>query len=113
MTGTNISRPVKARYDYLPYGEELPPSVGGRSSIGGYGGADSTLQKFTQKERDAESGLDYFGARYYSSPQGRFTSVDPHNIILEAQATAEASPQKAKAQFLNYLAAPQQWNRYP
>ncbi|MFY9574865.1 MAG: hypothetical protein WAV20_25975 [Blastocatellia bacterium] len=45
-------------------------------------------------------------------PQGRFTSVDPHNIILEAQATAEASPQKAKAQFLNYLAAPQQWNRY-
>lgn len=56
--------------------------------------------------------MDYFGARYYSSPQGRFTSVDPHNIILEAQATAEASPQKAKAQFLNYLAAPQQWNRY-
>ena len=66
----------------------------------------------TQKERDSESGLDYFGARYYSSPQGRFTSVDPHNVILEAQATAEASAQKAKAQFLNYLASPQQWNRY-
>lgn len=29
------------------------------------------------KERDAETGLDYFGARYLSSPQGRFTSPDP------------------------------------
>ncbi len=33
--------------------------------------------KFTAKERDAESGLDYFGARYFSGPQGRFTSPDP------------------------------------
>jgi RHS repeat-associated protein len=33
-------------------------------------------QKFTQKERDNETGLDYFGARYYSSTQGRFTGVD-------------------------------------
>jgi RHS repeat-associated protein len=30
----------------------------------------------TGKERDAESGLDYFGARYFSGPQGRFTSAD-------------------------------------
>ncbi|MFY9553175.1 MAG: RHS repeat-associated core domain-containing protein, partial [Blastocatellia bacterium] len=41
-----------------------------------YDGADSTKQKFTQKERDNESGLDYFLARYYSSAQGRFTSAD-------------------------------------
>jgi RHS repeat-associated protein len=33
--------------------------------------------KFTGKERDAESGLDYFGARYFSGAQGRFTSPDP------------------------------------
>lgn len=32
--------------------------------------------KFTGKERDAETGLDYFGARYFSAAQGRFTSVD-------------------------------------
>ena len=32
--------------------------------------------KFTGKERDAESGLDEFGARYYSSAQGRFASPD-------------------------------------
>ncbi|MEZ5355751.1 MAG: RHS repeat-associated core domain-containing protein [Bryobacteraceae bacterium] len=33
--------------------------------------------KYTGKERDAETGLDYFGARYMSSAQGRFTSPDP------------------------------------
>ncbi|MGI8770700.1 MAG: RHS repeat-associated core domain-containing protein [Acidobacteriaceae bacterium] len=31
---------------------------------------------FTGKERDYESGLDYFGARYYSSTMGRFMSPD-------------------------------------
>jgi RHS repeat-associated protein len=30
----------------------------------------------TGKERDAESGLDYFGARYYASSMGRFMSPD-------------------------------------
>ncbi len=34
-------------------------------------------QKFTTKERDSETGLDYFGARYYGSALGRFTSPDP------------------------------------
>ena len=34
-------------------------------------------QKFTRKERDNETGLDYFGERYYSSTMGRFTTVDP------------------------------------
>jgi RHS repeat-associated protein len=33
-------------------------------------------QLFTGKERDAETGLDYFGARYFSGAQGRFTSPD-------------------------------------
>lgn len=33
--------------------------------------------ELTGKERDAETGLDYFGARYYSGGQGRFTSPDP------------------------------------
>ncbi len=32
--------------------------------------------QFTGKERDAETGLDYFGARYMSAAQGRFTSPD-------------------------------------
>ncbi|MCZ2074051.1 MAG: hypothetical protein LC130_03515 [Bryobacterales bacterium] len=29
------------------------------------------------KERDAETGLNYFDFRYFSSAQGRFTSPDP------------------------------------
>ncbi len=37
----------------------------------------STLaMEFTGKERDAETGLDYFGARYFSAAQGRWTSPD-------------------------------------
>ena len=35
-----------------------------------------TSCKFTGKERDSESGLDYFGARYYSSSMGRWMSPD-------------------------------------
>ena len=37
---------------------------------------DIVNQKFTSKERDNETGLDYFGARYFSGAQGRFTSTD-------------------------------------
>jgi RHS repeat-associated protein len=37
---------------------------------------DFIAPEFTSKERDAETGLDFFGARYFSSAQGRFTSPD-------------------------------------
>ncbi len=53
--------------DYYPYGGEYPPFC---STI-----ADQKF-KFTGKERDAESGLDYFGARYYGSALGRFLTPD-------------------------------------
>jgi RHS repeat-associated protein len=36
-----------------------------------------TEHLFTGKERDTESGNDYFGARYYASSMGRFMSPDP------------------------------------
>jgi len=39
--------------------------------------------KFTGKERDAESGNDYFGARYYGTSMGRFMSPDPTGGHLE------------------------------
>jgi len=52
--------------DYFPFGGERQylASVGDQHF------------KFTGKERDAESGLDYFGARYYSSIMGRWMSPD-------------------------------------
>ncbi len=70
-TGTLAS--VK-RTDYLPFGEELGAGI--RSATYGYG-ADCWRQKFTGQERDVETGLDFFGARYFGSSQGRFTSPDP------------------------------------
>ncbi|MEE8583491.1 MAG: RHS repeat-associated core domain-containing protein, partial [Acidobacteriota bacterium] len=56
-------------------------------------GCNAHVRKFTEKERDPESGLDYFGARYCDSITGRFLSVDP--------ALGSADP-----------GAPQTWNRY-
>ena len=78
LTGT-----VTRRYDYLPFGDELPAGTGVRTTAQGYGSAvypmnppDVVSQKFTGKERDAETGLDYFGARYFSGAEGRFISAD-------------------------------------
>ena len=65
---------VVSRHDYLPFGEEIG-SLGGRTAALKYS-ASGTAQKFTGKERDTESGLDYFGARYFSGAGGRFTSAD-------------------------------------
>ena len=41
---------------------------------------DVSTRHFTGKERDSESGLDDFDARYYSSTMGRFTSPDWSDI---------------------------------
>ncbi len=48
-----------------------------------YRSADSTVEvsarryRYTGKERDEETGLDYFGARYYAPWLGRWTTADP------------------------------------
>jgi RHS repeat-associated protein len=54
--------------DYYPFGETIR-SVTGNLYRDKY--------KFTEKERDTETGYDYFGARYYDSYIGRWLSVDP------------------------------------
>ena len=41
---------------------------------------DESGMAFTGKERDGETGLGYFGARYMNSAQGRFTSPDLVNV---------------------------------
>ena len=40
----------------------------------------SNAYLFTDQERDGETGLDYFGARYYDPWVGRFMSVDPESL---------------------------------
>jgi len=57
-------------HDFLPFGEEIP-----RTS-GCYAASTSNTLKFTGKERDQETGNDYFGARYLSAAQGRWTIPD-------------------------------------
>lgn len=71
------------RYDYLPFGE-----------LWGNPPTPADPREFAGKERDGETGFDYFGARYYASQTGRFTSVDP---VLNMEAA---------------LTDPQRWNRY-
>ena len=91
---TNSGASVVSRHDYMPFGEELGAGVGGRTTGMGFpGSSDGIRQKFTGYERDAETALDFAHARFYSSNQGRFTSVDP--------LTASATP-----------ANPQSFNRY-
>jgi RHS repeat-associated protein len=53
----------------------------------------TNLAGFSGKERDAETGLDYFGARYFSGAQGRFTG--PVNFLNDTTALD-----------------PQRWNLY-
>jgi len=67
------------RHDYLPFGAELFADVGTRTTDQGYAThtqQDGQRKQFSSKERDAETGLDYFLARHYSSTQGRFISPD-------------------------------------
>ena len=55
--------------DYYPYGETRVGQEGTSGHKPDYG--------FTGKEEDTESGLHYFGARFYDATIGRFTSQDP------------------------------------
>ena len=78
---TNANGNPIAYHDYVPFGAEIPAGVNGRSNL--YGAADGMNKKFTGQYRDTEtqssamtSGLDYFGARYFSAAQGRFTTPD-------------------------------------
>ncbi len=62
---TDASGTITAESDYYPWGGELQ-----------FVANDSNDYKFTGKKRDTETGLDYFGARYYSNGLGRWISAD-------------------------------------
>lgn len=68
----------KQRIGYAPFGAEVT-----RNGQSCYGTAASGMPLFTSKERDAETGLDYFGARYMSGAQGRWTSPDLINLTWD------------------------------
>jgi RHS repeat-associated protein len=62
----------------LPFGDGLATVP-----VSSAGCGDATEQHFTGKERDAESGNDYFGKRYYASSMGRWMSPDVINVTDE------------------------------
>ena len=74
---------VVARHDFMPFGEEIAPPT-----------PPQNKRLFTGKERDSETGMDYFGARYLRADLGRFTTMDPVYTWSEN------------------LVDPQRWNRY-
>ena len=80
---TDDAGQVIARHDFLPFGEEWNPQSTAKEK-----------RLFTGHERDAETGLDYFGARYYRPQVGRFTTVDP---VMNVKGN---------------LVNPKKWNRY-
>jgi RHS repeat-associated protein len=68
---TNTTGTILDDSDYYPFGGE-------RVVVNN----DPNQYKFTGKERDTESGLDNFGARYYASTLGRFVKTDPLYLEL-------------------------------
>jgi RHS repeat-associated protein len=80
---TNNSGTVQDESDYFPYGGEMVLSNLAPQNY-----------KFSGKERDSESGLDYFGARHHSSNLGRFSQPDQKLFTSR------------------HLAEPQKWNKY-
>lgn len=92
VTTDDSGNPI-ACHDYLPFGEEVSPATTPARS-GCYGSSDGLNLKFTGQYRDTEINLDYFGARYFSGAQGRFTSADPLGIIKQR------------------VLDPRQWNMY-
>lgn len=90
---TDVQGNIISRHDYYPFGQEIAPNIGNRTTIEGYSGMDSVRQKFTGYEKDEETGLDFAQARYFNSGLGRFMSVDPLGKSEK-------------------LEDPQTWNRY-
>ncbi len=66
---------------FLPYGEEYNPEL------------TANHYKFTGKERDTETNLDYFGARYYSSGLGRWLTPDWAANAVDVPYAEFADPQ--------------------
>ena len=87
LSMTNSSGTVVWKADYKPFGEE--------NSITG---SAENKRRFVSKEKDSESGLSYFDARYEDSKTGRFVSVDPVGAVnpLNSKANEEllGNPQK-------------------
>jgi RHS repeat-associated protein len=85
---TDSAGVIKAESDYYPWGGELQ-----------FVNNDSNHYKYDGHERDSETGLDYYGARYYGNALGRFLTPD-----WAAKATAVPYADFGNPQSLNLYA---------
>jgi len=73
----NVYGVIEESFQSLPFGDGLAAVANPNCLPANHCySEDATEHHFTGKERDTESGNDYFGARYYSSAMGRFMSPD-------------------------------------
>ncbi|MCL5022341.1 MAG: RHS repeat-associated core domain-containing protein [Nitrospirae bacterium] len=89
---TDANGAVVRRADYRPFGEEQ--SIDPQTT--------ENDMKFVGKEKDKETGLYYFGARYMRPEIGRFVTTDPVGPV---------DPRTSKTNYA-MLANPQRLNRY-
>jgi len=59
---------------------------------------DAICYKYTGKERDSESGLDNFGARYNASSMGRFMSQECGRVREAVAADLRSSLPRRRSQ---------------
>lgn len=74
MSGTSEPCPTNYTYDGLGRQTSTRTADGACACFSPY--------HFTGKERDTETSLDYFGARYYGAGVERFLSADPAGIFV-------------------------------
>jgi RHS repeat-associated protein len=79
---TDSAANIKSESDYYPFGGELS-----------FLSNDSNHYKHNGKERDAETGLDYYGARYYSPLFSRFISPDWSSVPVPVPYADSGNPQ--------------------
>ncbi|CAN5844879.1 hypothetical protein BH18ACI4_BH18ACI4_08570 [soil metagenome] len=74
--------------EYHPYGSSAYRAVNKAIEV------PAKRYRYTGKERDAESGLSYHGARYYAAWLGRWTSCDPAGIAagINSYESYQSSP---------------------
>ncbi len=89
---TNNQGEIVETRDYGPYGQ----------SLNNDSASSTTDLEFNFKPLDKESGLQYFGNRYYDNQTGKFVSYDPLLISLP----------KDKEELNNILSEPQRLNNY-
>lgn len=73
------------REEFTPYGETS------------FGGVKRKRYRFTGKERDNESGLNYQGSRYYAPSLNRWMSCDPMTLSLDDSPETEGDHTRLEA----------------